>query len=190
MIIRRFSIILSIVIIIAFILFQPTMASLLPYPSRDTKAAKFLEEITSGDRIDARLYWQKREHYFPGTFYFDKEGNDIAHFNAIMQKSGIDVQQQKVMVLARYTSPTIISDESIIDTKTAATMISEIKKRQEGENVIKKGENYIVIEENNKKIYLLFVASHEEMMRSNGFAAENKKLVADKSWLSISEITL
>lgn len=187
---KSFPIILIFFIIIAFILLQPTMISYLPYPSRESKVNEFINEITDGGSIDSRQYWQKREQYFPGTFHFSKKGVDPKHFNIVLQNSSVSLAQQNLLVLAQYTSSFIISDEILIDTKTATTILSKIKKRQGGINVVQKGENYIVIEGEDKKLYLLFVVSHDDMMRSNGFAAENKELSAGKSWLSVSEIIL
>lgn len=186
---RNFLIILTVIIIIAFILLQPTMVSFLPYPSHESKVSAFLNQITKGDRIDGQKFWDKREQYFPGTFHFDKSGIDPQHSNDVMQKSKIALKEHKILVLAQYKSSVIVSDEIMIDAKEVPEVLNEIHKRQEGKNVFSKGGNYIVIEGNDKKIYLVFVISHDEMMRSNGFAAENKEISRDKSWLSVSEIS-
>jgi len=96
----------------------------------------------------------------------------------------------KDLTFLKYDSDWIIS----IDNLTKTSSIDDFTKLvQYRGKILKRGNDYILIEQNSKKDILLFLVPASEMEKANGFfdyQDQDKDKVRGKYWLSISQITL
>ena len=178
---------LLISIIIAFIFLQPTSAAHFPF-NQQNEWNTFLKDTQATKRLDTQAFWKFREFYSPGSFHFKAEG--IPLDNA-MKEMGMDsFQKSSPSGLLKYRSKNITSAEAIIPEENIALAYKELKDLQKNAKVIAAGDNFVILQSDPKKAKIFLVATNDEMLRSNGYASNNKDLVKGKAWISISEVSL
>lgn len=184
---------LFLLIIISFFILQPTSASTFQIANREAKWNTFTEQI-AGKRMDTKLFWEIREFYSPGNFVYKKEGLPTDKQVHLVKEAGMDnLELDNQIVILEYNAPAFTSYESLIPDENTVELQNNINKLANINNVIAKGENFVIIKTKSNKAIVIFMATLNEMKKANGFLKyeeDDKDFVKGKSWLSISLITL
>lgn len=188
-----FPLVLFLLIIIAFILLQPTSVSSLNLNNRQAQWNSFIKQV-DGKRMDTKRFWQTREFYSPGQFIYKKEGITSAKQELVLKQLGLSYEAVgNPFVVLEYSAPAFISNESLVSEGSSGEILQSIKSLAGTNEVIAKGENFVIIKTQPDKAVLIFLATPDEMKRTNGFfkyEEDDKELVKSKSWLDVSEVTL
>src|SRR5437870_5330460 len=110
---NSFPLTLFLLIIIAFVVVQPTSASSLNLNNRQASWNKFINAI-NGKRLDTKLFWQTREFYSPGYFIYKKEGISSGQQDQMLKEVGLSSSRigNQIIVLD-YKAPFFTSYESL-----------------------------------------------------------------------------
>jgi hypothetical protein len=187
-----FPLTLFLLIIIAFIILQPTSVSSLNLNNRQTSWNTFVSQV-EGKRMDTKRFWQTREFYSPGYFVYKKEGIAPGKQDQLLKEIGLSSSGlgSQIIVLD-YNAPSFRSYESLIPDESVASLQKSINDVATKDNVLAKGENFVIIKTSPDKAMLMFIATLDEMKKTNGFfkyEEDDKELLKGKSWFNISEVS-
>lgn len=152
----------------------------------------FYTNLNFTKEIDTKKFWQFREFYSSGYFVFDRNGLSKKEVSNFLQPMNIpQAVINNDFSFLTYNSMKILS----IDILTKSSSIDDFLEVHNYaiSNIISRGNNYLLLKQEPKKVLLFFLVSTPEMEKANGFFDYGEKdgdLVKDKHWLDISLITL
>jgi hypothetical protein len=184
---------LCLLIIIAFILLQPTSVSSLNINNKEARWNNFVKKV-EGHRMDTKAFWETREFYSPGHFAFKKEGFAVDKQAELIRVLGApDLGLSNQLVFLEYNASAFISYESLIKDENAPNVLKSITLLSGRNDVLAKGENFVIIKINQDKAIIIFLTTLDEMKKANGFFKydeDDKDLVKGKNWFDISEVRI
>jgi hypothetical protein len=151
----------------------------------------FYSDLVATKKVDGKKFWEFREFYSPGHFVYKRDGFAKEEVEKNLTKLGITKSIGDEHFFLLYSSNRIKSIESLSTIRTLDEVLKtyDIKR----DNSLLQGDNFFLWEENDKKVFLIFLLDNNEMMRANGFfdyAEEDKELVEGKKWLVFTLILL
>lgn len=188
----KFELIIITLITILFIFLQPKLSVVLFPQKRQVILNNFLENTQSNKKIDARIFWQFREFYYPGYFTFERLGIKKSMYSITEKKLRIKLSENSLpYVFLIYTSNKFNSLEALVTKDILSDVVVDLST----------GKKNIIFQNNSELVYktggrmrIIFVKPQNEMVKSNGyFDYKNPRdmaILQTKYWLSVSEILL
>lgn len=173
----RLFFILAALLVIILVVFRHPYFKAKVFSSYRSQLFQELQLQLENDEFDAEKYWQFRERFSPGTFLRQEE---FTGFFATFRITNI---QEGITPLFFYESDKLKSVDSLIS-YSANVALTMLKDEFPGE-IIKSGNDYILIKVSDTEYVFAFVESIEEMMRVNGmfdYLPKERELLTDKQW--------
>ncbi len=149
-----------------------------------------LLQIVAEKKINPQLFWRTREFASRGSFIYEHNGFNPAKTAELQNKFNLKKEASSYLFL-EYESANWQSVEGLVDKETVAEMTNVSV--QKDKRIIWKKDTELIYYESPNKIRMIFVKPVSEMKTANGFldyAGNDKDLVKNKHWLSISSIVL
>lgn len=182
---NRYPLLLFLLTILLFFLFQPRLPNYL-FPSlRHTRLANFLSDLETNG-LNTREFWEFREFYYPGgNFVVHKEGLSGEKLGEFTKQTGIVLNLNESYPILTYHSDKWDSYEALVNNRDLASLLSLNPEW----TLIGEGDNYWLYQQNDKNV-LIYLASPDELKSTNGFIYRNQDTI-DKYqyWFSVSVIS-
>lgn len=177
---------IGLIILVSFLslILQPRLLGFLPIV-RQIKLEKFLSQVKAQHQLDPKAYWQWREFYNLGHFSFDPL---VVTWGETQIIKALPSDQT---VLLKYDSVHFKSTDYLIKKNQLPALTTYLKIGEPRVVVFSDPQTLIV--QNNQEVEIVFVKSIEEMRAVNGFfdyTPQELKLLEDRVWLNITQITI
>lgn len=183
--------ILSGVLLVAFLFFTPKIANRLFEFKRAEVWSNFLEETQRNDSINTQLFWEFRDFYSPGYVQFDQKGLPKPLVKSMKQKIAIPVSvDETTLPYLAFQSPRVQSLDILIKTSSFSAVVNpEVYK---GKEILFQNKNGVIYKESKDVIKIAFLASESELKRTNGYFLRWRDygLIKNKYWLNLSSIQI
>ncbi len=195
---KPFMLLLSILVLLSFLFLylQPTLASLLNAPYRQTKIQNFIENVRSTQAIDGLEFWETREFYSPGSFKYSHDGFSNQDIAPILKELNVTMKPDVDRIpFLMYRSDKWISADFLVNSSTIADHVTKKQsnnKQLDNKIVMNTSTEWVYYEDENTLV-IIFTKNIEEMQKSNGYfdyPGHDKEYLKDKYWLSISKVSL
>jgi len=174
------------IIILIYSLFAPKLSSFLYPIKRHSILDNFLKNTSINHTIDAKLFWQLRDNYYPGYIDIDKNGLHPLNEFPLVKNVPIEIGKNLIPII-HFSSRLISSYEVLLEkSKTKALLL----KNNDDWITILHNNNEIILTKD-KYIVIVFIKSISEMSKANGlyeYKDRDKKLLANKNWYVITVI--
>lgn len=188
----KYPLIIAVIVVLLFILFQPKLsAQLFPF-KRQMIWNEFATNVKTDGQIDGRTFWQFREFYYPGYFTFDRLGLSKQKISVAEEKLNIELlPEASASAFLIYKSDKVNSLEALVNTDDLSTAVSD--KVFSNENVVLQNTSTSIYL-SPKKARIFFIKPTDEMVTANGYYdyknTQDKAIIEGKYWLSVTEVEL
>ncbi|MDO5561734.1 MAG: hypothetical protein Q4G02_03120 [bacterium] len=181
----RLFILITLVLGISFIIFQPKVSAyLFPF----VRQKKQIDFITQQNEIfDLNSYYEFRE--LSGGFGSWNFAYDQIDMTAILTSLPSNYQEQPILELAKFQAPYFQSQTLITDQETADAWLAQ--EATAHATVIKQGSDYTFFQNSDNSITLIFEKTGAEFLPNQGFfdlsnVPEEKAWLEARAWLEIA----
>lgn len=170
---------------------HPTIRASIFSNKNQKTIAEFISQVQKSKTIDPMEYWQLREFTSRGSFSINP--NFVKLFQTYQI---VSINPSEKTELLYYTSPYILSTESVVDQKF--TLVEIAQDYQSSEILLKTNQillvqNQLEASEKHKSYELWFLLPIEEMRQTVGFfnyTSDELSLLENSNWLHHSLIKL
>ena len=181
-----YPIVITVGLIGLFLILTPKIsARIAPFVSH-SRVTEFLQDSKQTNRINPQLYWQTREFYSPGHFFFAKTGIEYSHVQEAVRKIGVPINDTKISTFLLFKSEKTNS----IDALTTAKSLADIVPKLPAGEIVLNTNNEKIISDGNA-LYIFFLKPQDEMKTANRFYDYREmdvELLKDKQWFNATKI--
>jgi hypothetical protein len=180
-----FPLVLLGVILILFVVLQPTVISWWSSLYRKTILNTFITQLETSKQINPQTYWQFRERYSPG---YMKMNGLVVGMRQTYQI--IELPEAQAVQFMSYDSPYLESVDSILADQNILKSFAE---GLPAESIRLQTDSILLTQKDPTHVQLSFVLPIEEMRKANGFfdyLPQEQQLLEDKLWLNTTTIRI
>ena len=176
------------IIVLTFAFFTPKVSSSLFPFKRDMVFNNFLNSTKNENTIDPQKFWEFREFYSPGYFYFNDQG--INNSLIADSKSQLGINPSEIsLYFSRFSSNHSLS----LDGLTSAKSLNQVFDISQADmkKLLFQNSNSLIFKDSNNQTYVVFILPESEMQKANGFfdyQGKDKNLLKNKNWFSITKL--